>query len=200
MRLSTAAILGRVSVDDVAAIETIAYSCYRSFAGFPSAETIDNDEISPSSRTRSRSSAAARTNLDDSAVDAMIERLQSIAHRFAGGDAVDMTERARSILVRVDSGMPTMPGMIADLTTVPLDVPAGRASRFGNSLMSMSWRTGSLVHRGLSTPVRNGDLARCPCVLASPENAPWQHFVAYDGATPLATTSAGQGDLAGVIS
>jgi ribosomal protein S18 acetylase RimI-like enzyme len=194
-----------VSSEDISAIEAITRNCYRSFAGFPNAVTIDNDEIFAvlSHMPIPFFSGVARTNLEDSGVEAMIDRLQSIGSPFrwwvtpsTRPNELGSILRARGFRHAYDA-----PGMIADLTAVPLDVPLPRGitmrqlthvDELADWLAVFTVVFSSPEHeRG----VWRDAYARC----GVGENQPWQHFVAFEGDRPLAITSVlVDGDLAGI--
>jgi ribosomal protein S18 acetylase RimI-like enzyme len=194
-----------VSSADIQAIETIATNCYRSFAGFPNAETIDNDEIFAvlSYMPIPFFSGVARTNLDANVVGATLDLLRSKncplrwwVTPSTRPDGLAETLRARGLRHAYDA-----PGMIADLTALPLDAPLPQGIK-----MRQLTRADELVDW----------LAVFTVVFSSPEhergvwrdayarlgvgvNKPWQHFVAFEGDRPLATTSVHVvGDLAGI--
>jgi ribosomal protein S18 acetylase RimI-like enzyme len=203
--MSEMAILDQVNVDDIAAIETISVNCYRSFAGFPNAEIIDNDELFAvlSHVPVPFFSGVARTNLDESVVEATIERLQSIGSPFrwwvtpsTRPKELGSILRARGFRHAYDS-----PGMIADLTAVPLDapLPPGITIRQLTHVEELAqWLAVFTVV--FSTPEHERAIwhdAYVRCGVG--ENKPWQHFVAFEGDKPLATTSVlVDSDLAGI--
>lgn len=192
-------------MDDVAAIETISVNCFRSFAGFPNAEIIDNDEIFAvlSHVPIPFFSGVARANLAAGDVDATLDLLRARNCPFrwwvtpsTRPEGLGVTLQARGLRHAYDA-----PGMIADLTTVPLDVQPPRGitiARLTNADELTDWLDVFTI--AFSTPEHEIGIwreayARC----GVGENKPWQHFVAYDGDTPLATTSVlVVGDLAGI--
>jgi ribosomal protein S18 acetylase RimI-like enzyme len=198
-------ILEAVSLDDITAIETITTNCFRSFAGFPNAETIDSDGIFAvlSHMPIPFFSGVARTNLAAGDVDATLDLLRSKNCPFrwwvtpsTRPEGLGAMLRARGLRHAYDA-----PGMIADLMAVPLDVPlpAGITMRQLAHVDELAdWL--SVFTVVFSSPEHERGIwrdayARC----GVGENQPWQHFVAFDGDTPLATTSVlVDGDLAGI--
>ena len=183
-----------MSVDDIAAIETISLNCYRSFAGFPNAEIIDSDEIFAvlSHVPIPFFSGVARTNLDESAVEATIERLRSIGSPFRWWVTPSTRPKELASILRAHGFRHAYdaPGMIADLTTVPLEVPSPSEITI-RQLTHVDELTDWLAVFTVvfSTPEHERAIwrdayARC----GVGENNPWQHFVAFDGDSPLATT------------
>ena len=194
-----------MSSEDIHAIERISVNCYRSFAGFPNAETIDNDGIFAvlTYLPIPFFSGVARTNLDADGVDATLDLLRSKNTPFrwwvtpsSRPEGLAEMLRARGLRLAYDA-----PGMIADLTTVPLDVPlpAGITMRQLKHVDELAdWL--SVFTVVFSSPPHERGIwrdayARC----GVGEGQPWQHFVAFEGDRPLATTSVRvEGDLAGI--
>ncbi len=194
-----------MSLDDITAIETITVNCFRSFAGFPNAETIENDSLFAvlSHMPIPFFSGVARTNLTEEEVDPTLDLLRSKGCPFRwwvtpSTRPAGLAEllQARGLRHAYDA-----PGMIADLTTVPLDLPlpAGITMRQLTHVDELTdWLAVFTVV--FSSPeherwVWREAYERC----GVGENKPWQHFVAFDGAKPLATTSVlVEGDLAGI--
>jgi len=198
-------ILNAVSIDDVAAIERISINCYRSFSGFPNAETIDNDEIFAvlSYMPIPFFSGVARTNLDAGDVDATLDFLRSKNCPFrwwvtpsSRPEGLAEMLRARGLRLAYDA-----PGMIADLTTVPLDVPlpAGITMRQLTHVEELAdWMSVFTVVFS-SPPHERGVWREAYARCGVGEGQPWQHFVAFEGDRPMATTSVlVEGDLAGI--
>ena len=82
--------------------------------------------------------------------------------------------------------------MVADLTTLAARcAAAGGHHDPATRRMSTSWRTGSRVRRRASSRHREHErrIWRDAYRARRRRDAPWQHFVAYDGDTPVATTS-----------
>jgi ribosomal protein S18 acetylase RimI-like enzyme len=192
-------------MDDITAIEAISINCYRSFAGFPNAETIDNDEMFAvlTHIPIPFFSGVARTSLDAGDVDATLDLLRSKNCPFrwwvtpsTRPDGLGAMLRERGLRHAYDA-----PGMIADLTAVPLDVPLppGIRMRHLTHVDELTDWMGVFAVVFSSSEHERGvwldAYARC----GVGENMPWQHFVAYEGETPLATTSVlVEGDLAGI--
>lgn len=194
-----------VSSEDIQAIETITTNCFRSFAGFPHAETIDNDEIFAvlSYLPIPFFSGVARTNLNADDVDATLELLRSKNCPFrwwvtpsTRPEGLAAMLRARGLRHAYDA-----PGMIADLTAVPLDapLPRGITMRQVTHVDELAdWI--SVFAAVFSSPEHERGVWRDAYVRCGVgEKMPWQHFVAYEGDTPLAITSVlVEGNLAGI--
>jgi ribosomal protein S18 acetylase RimI-like enzyme len=199
------AILNAVRIDDVAAIEMISRNCFRSFAGFPNAETIDDDSIFAvlSHVSIPFFSGVARTNLDEGDVEATIERLQSIGSPFRWWvtPSTRPKELASSLRAHGFRHAYDAPGMIADLTTVPLDQPYPH----GITIRQLE-HANELTHwldvfmAAFSAPEYQREIWRDAYVRCGfGDAAAWQHFVAFEDGRPLATTSVlVDGDLAGI--
>ena len=194
-----------MSSDDVHAIEAITHNCYRSFAGFPDAETIDNDSIFAvlSHVPIPFFSGVARTNLDAEEVDATLELLRSkkCAFRWWVTPSTRPADLASMLQSRGLRHAYDAPGMIADLTTVALDapLPPGITMRQLTHVDELAdWLAVFTVV--FSSPEHEREIWRDAYVRCGVgEGKPWQHFVAYEGDTPLATTSVlVDGDLAGI--
>ena len=203
------AILDAVSSDDVLAIETISRNCFRSFAGFPNAELLDDGKIFGvmSHVPIPFFSGIASTNLDandvDGQVDAVIEVLRKKACPFrwwvtpsTRPEGLASVLRSRGLRHAYDA-----PGMIADLTSVALDTPLPRditMRQLTNADELGPWL--DVFMTVFSRPEHEREIWRDAYVRCGfGEAAPWQHFVAFDGDAPLATTSIlVDGDLAGV--
>jgi ribosomal protein S18 acetylase RimI-like enzyme len=191
--------------EDVLAIETISVNCYRSFAGFQNAVTIDDGEIFAvfSHLPIPFFSGVARTNVDEGEVEATIDRLQSIGSPFRWWVTPSTRPKELASILRARGFRHAYdaPGMIADLTTVPLDAPLPpgitmrqltRVDELADWLAVFTVVFSSPEHEHA---VWREAYARC----GVGESKPWQHFVAFDGDRPLATTSVHvDGDLAGV--
>ena len=194
-----------MSIDDVAAIETISVNCYRSFAEFPNAETIDNDEIFAvlSYLPIPFFSGVARTNLAAGEVDATLDRLRARNCPFrwwvtpsSRPEGLGFMLQARGLRHAYDA-----PGMIADLTTVPLDVQPPRGitvARLRNAEELTDWLNVFTI--AFSAPEHDIAIWRDAYErLGFGDDNPWQHFVAFEDERPLATTSVlVEGDLAGI--
>jgi len=194
-----------VSSDDVVAIETISVNCFRSFASFPDAEIIDNDEIFAvlSHVPIPFFSGVARTNLAAGEVDATLDLLRARNCPFrwwvtpsSRPEGLGFMLQARGLRHAYDA-----PGMIADLTTVPLDVPPPGGitiARLRNAGELQDWLAVFTI--AFSTPEHEIAIWRDAYVcLGFGDEVAWQHFVAFEDGRPLATTSVlVEGDLAGI--
>jgi GNAT superfamily N-acetyltransferase len=192
-------------MDDITVIETITRNCYRSFADFPNAQSIDDDSLFAvfSHVPVPFFSGVAHTNLEPSHVDATIDRLLAIGSPFRWWvtPSTRPDNLAPILSTRGFRHAYDAPGMIADLTKVPLDVPlpAGiTMQQLTHADQLKDWLAVFTVV--FSTPPAQQQFwldAYVRCGVG--EGLPWQHFVAFDGDLPVATTSIlVDGDLAGV--
>src|SRR5688572_10846056 len=194
-----------MSSDDIRAIETISINCFRSFAGFPNAEIIDNNAIFAvlSHVPIPFFSGVARTNLAAGDVDATLDLLRARNCPFrwwvtpsTRPESLGSMLQARGLRHAYDA-----PGMIADLTTVPLDAQPPRGitmARLANAEELTDWLHVFTI--AFSTPEHEREIWRGAYLRCGfGDEAAWQHFVAFDGHRPLATTSVlVDGDLAGI--
>jgi GNAT superfamily N-acetyltransferase len=194
-----------MSAEDVTAIETITRNCFRSFANFPNAELIDDGKIFGvmSHLAIPFFSGIATTQLEVDEVEPVIDRFREKNCPFRWW--LTPSTRPRELESTLEAnGMRhayDAPGMLADLTTVPLDtpVPHGITIRRLKHVDELTdWLDVFTVV--FSSPEHEQHVWRDAYVRCGvAEHAPWQHFVAFDGDVPVATTSVLiEGDLAGV--
>lgn len=191
-------------MDDITAIETITRNCFRSVA-LPTSLVIDDESMYAviSHIPIPFFNGVARTNLDAHEVEARFERLRAENCPFRWW--VTPSTRPEGLGARlVELGLVhgyDSPGMIADLSRAPLDVPAP---------------DGVTIERLVQAPALEDWLNVFMTVFALPEERraifrdtytrigfgdgiAWQHFVAYEAGLPVATASVHvDGDLAGV--
>ena len=191
-------------MDDVTAIETITRDCYRSFAG-PGSLVIDDESMYAvvSHIPIPFFNGVARTNLDTEEIDSRFELLRAQNCPFRWW--VTPSTRPKGLGPRlVELGLVhayDSPGMIADLTRVPLDVPPPDGvtiKRLTHSAEMEDWL--NVFMPVFALPQERGAIFLDTYVrLGFGDSVPWQHFVAYDGEVPVATSSVHiAGDLAGV--
>lgn len=192
-------------MDDITAIETITRNCFRSVSQFPDALVIDDDSMYAviSHVPIPFFNGVARTNLEDDELAARFEMLRAANCPFRWW--VTPSTRPAGLAPRLlELGFVhayDAPGMIADLTRVPLDVAAPDGvtiKRLSHAGEMDDWLTVFMPVFKLPEERRaifRDTYERC----GFGETALWQHFVAYDGEAPVATTSIlVDGDLAGV--
>jgi len=194
-----------MSLEDIHAIETISRNCFRSFANFPNAELIDDGKIFGvmSHMAIPFFSGIATAHLEADEVEAVIDRFRekNCAFRWWLTPSTRPRELESILIAQGMRHAYDAPGMVADLTAVPLDAPLPDAitiRRLEHVDELADWLNVFTVV--FSSPEHERNVWRDAYVRCGvEENAPWQHFVAYDGDVPVATTSVLiEGDLAGV--
>jgi ribosomal protein S18 acetylase RimI-like enzyme len=177
------------------AIERISRNCFRSFAGFPGAELIDDGRIfGVMSRVPIPFfSGIASTNLAADEVEEVIDLFRAKGCPFRWWITPSTQPRGLDAILEA-KGMHhayDAPGMAADLTTVRLDVPlpAGvtiRRLRDANELTP--WI--QVFVRAFSRPEAEGKVWRDAYALCGfGDAAAWTHFVAFLDGEAVATTS-----------
>ena len=194
-----------MSLDDVTAIETISRNCFRSFAALPNAELIDDGKIFGvmSHLAVPFFSGIATSLLGTDEVEGVVDRFREkkCAFRWWLTPSTRPRELESILIAQGMSHAYDAPGMLADLTTVPLDAPLPHGitiRRLTHVGELKQWL--DVFTAVFSTPEQERAVwldAYVRCGVA--ESAPWQHFVAFEGEIPVATTSVlTVGDLAGV--
>jgi GNAT superfamily N-acetyltransferase len=189
-------------MDDITAIETITHHCYRSFAGFPGAVVIDDESLYAviSHVQMPFFSGVARTNLAADEVEPAFGRLRAKGSPFRWW-VTPSTRPAGLGETLVQLGMRhayDAPGMIADLMQVPLGSEDPTIRRVGNADDLEQWL--DVFMPVFHPPAERRAAVRDAYVRCGfGDDAAWQHFVAFDGEVPVATTSVLiAGDLSGI--
>lgn len=192
-------------MDDVTAIETITRNCFRSFSGFRNAELIDDSGIFGvmSHVPITFFSGIATSNIDASEVEGVIERFRSKRCPFRWW-ITPSTRPLGLAPILASYGMNhayDAPGMAADLTTAPLDVPSPSEltiRHLTNADELQDWL--GVFMPVFSRSAEEGAIwvdsfAQC----GFGPNAEWQHFVGYLDDKAVSTTSVlTVGELAGI--
>jgi ribosomal protein S18 acetylase RimI-like enzyme len=191
--------------EGITALDGITRDCYRSFAVFPNAELLDDGRIYGvmSHAPISFFSGIASTHIDESEVPEIIERFRAKRCAFRWW-VTPLTRPQGLVPVLQAHGMRhtyDAPGMTADLTAVPLDVPLpeGVTIRRLTSAAEMTHWLDVFMPAFSLPPEQAGAWRDAYVHCGFGDDAPWQHFVAFLGDQPVATTSSHlHGDLAGI--
>lgn len=185
-------------MDDVAAIEQITVNCFRSFAGFPNAQLIDDGAVfgvmSHVPITFFSGIAATRFDGDvETQVARTIEQFRAARCAFRWWLTPSTRPQGLASMLAAQ-GMRhayDAPGMIADLTMVPLDVPLpeGVTIRRARNVDELTPWT-DVFMPVFSRPRMEREIWRDAYErFGFEEDAPWTHFVAFLGDEPVATTT-----------
>jgi ribosomal protein S18 acetylase RimI-like enzyme len=192
-------------MDDITAIETITRNCFRSMSGFPNAMVVDDESMYAviSHIPIPFFNGVARTNLEVDEVDERFELLRAQNCPFRWW--VTPSTRPEGVASRLlELGLVhayDSPGMIADLFAVPFDVPLPdgvTVKRVANARDLDDWVR--VFMPVFELPEERSAIFRDTYVrIGFGDDVAWQHFVAYDGEVPVATSSIHvDGDLTGV--
>jgi GNAT superfamily N-acetyltransferase len=195
--------------DDLHALDAITRNCFRSFAGFPNAQLLDDGRIYGvmSHAPITFFNGIASTHLDERDIDAQVEaivdifRAQQCPFRWW---LTPLTRPQGLAPVLQAHGMRhayDAPGMTADLTTARLDVPLPE----GVTIRQLT-RAEELTHwvnvfmPVFSRPPEEAEIWRDVYTrFGFGDGVPWTHFVAFLGDRPVATTtSLVEGALTGI--
>lgn len=195
-------------MDGIAAIETISRNCFRSFAGFPDARLLDDGAVygvvSHVPMTFFSGIAASRLVGD---VEAQVARVLEVfrAERCAFRWWLTPSTRPQGLAPVLQAhGMRhayDAPGMAADLTTAPLDVPLPenvtiRRARDAEALTPWMDVFMPVFSR---PPAERAIWREAYERFGFADDATWTHFLAFLGDEPVATTTLLlDGALAGV--
>ena len=191
-------------MDDITAIETITRDCFRSVAT-PESFVIDDDSMYAviSHIPIPFFNGVARTNLNASEVEARFELLRAQNCPFRWWVTPSTRPQglgAQLMKLGLVHGYDS-PGMIADLFRAPLDVPAPdgvRVERLTDAAAMEDWLNVFMVVFALPEE-RRAIFRDTYTRIGFGDDIAWQHFVAYDGEVPIATSSVHvAGELAGV--
>jgi GNAT superfamily N-acetyltransferase len=191
-------------MDGIAAIEQLTRNCYRSFAGFPGAELLDDGRIFGvmSHLPIPFFSGIASSNIAADDVVAVMDRFRSKRCPFRWWLTPSTRPEGLEAILK-GNGMRhayDAPGMAADLTTLDLDVPLPASVTirqlahqdempryFDVFIPAFSIPSGdAVVWRDAYEQIGFGDVA-------------WTHYVAFLDDQPAATTSLLlDGELAGI--
>jgi ribosomal protein S18 acetylase RimI-like enzyme len=194
-----------VSSEDIHAIETISRNCFRSFAGFPNAQLLDDGRIFGvmSHVAIPFFSGIATTRITEAEVEATIDlfREKKCAFRWW---VTPSTEPQRLAPILKAHGMRhgyDAPGMAADLSAVRFDVPLPAdvtIRKLINADELTDWL--NVFIPAFSIPPEDGAIWRDAYVRCGfGADAVWTHFVGFLADEPVATTSVlVDGELAGI--
>jgi hypothetical protein len=195
-------------MDDVATIEQITINCFRSFAGFPNARLLDDGGVfGVMSHVPITFFSGIATTRFDGDVEAQVARTIELfrAERCAFRWWLTPSTRPQELAsILAAQGMRhayDAPGMIADLTTVSLDVPLPEdvtIRRARNVAELTPWT--DVFMPVFSRPPAEREVWRDAYErFGFDEGAAWTHFVAFLGDEPVATTTLlVDGEVAGV--
>ncbi|HYC59995.1 MAG TPA: GNAT family N-acetyltransferase [Thermoanaerobaculia bacterium] len=192
-------------MDDVTAIETITRDCYRSLAGFPNAIVIDDDSMYAviSHIPIPFFNGVARTSLDADDVESRFEflRAQQCPFRWWVTPSTRPEGLGRRLIELGLVHAYDSPGMIADLTRVPLAAAAPdrvTIKRLEHAAEMEDWL--NVFMAAFALPEERRAIFRNTYTrIGFGDAVAWQHFVAFDDDVPVATSSVHiDGDLAGV--
>lgn len=198
-----------VCSDDLRALDALSRNCFRSFAGFPNAQLLDDGRIYGvmSHERLTFFNGIASTQLDERDLDGQVEAIIDIfrARQCAFRWWLTPLTRPEGLAPLLQAhGMRhayDAPGMTADLTKVRLDVPPPK-----DVTIRQLTRAEELTHwvnvfmPVFSLPPEDAEVWRDVFTrFGFGDSVPWTHFVAFLGDRPVATTtSLVDGALAGI--
>jgi GNAT superfamily N-acetyltransferase len=182
-------------MDDIAAIESITRNCYLSFADAPRFEVIDDPSMFAvlSYLSIPFFSGVARTTLESGDVEAAIERLREkrCSFRWWVTPSTRPSGLGETLCANGFRHAYDAPGMIAHLAELPLDAPPPHGIEIRRLTEVRELNHWFDVFAPVFSRPESERAVWCdayaPCSFR--DDAPWQHFVAYEGETPLATTT-----------
>jgi GNAT superfamily N-acetyltransferase len=198
-----------VAFDDLHVLDAITRNCFRSFAGFPNAQLLDDGRIYGvlSHAPITFFNGIASTRLDEHDVDGQVEtildifRAQQCPFRWwvtplTRPQGLGPVLQAHGMRHAYDA-----PGMTADLTKIRLNGPPPE-----DVTIRQLTRAEELIHwvnvflPAFSRPAEEGEVWRDVYArFGFGDSVPWTHFVAFLGDQPVATTTTlVDGALAGI--
>jgi GNAT superfamily N-acetyltransferase len=185
-------------MDDVAAIEQISRNCFRSFAGFPNAQLIDDGALFGvmSHVPITFFSGIASTRFDGD-VEAQVARTINLFREQRCAFRWWLTPSTRPhglAAILAAQGMRhayDAPGMIADLATVALDVPlpADVSIRRARNVSDLTPWTDVFMPVFSRPPAERAIWRDAYERFGFDDDAAWTHFIAFLGEEPVATTT-----------